>query len=121
MRQAIVTHFAACLSGLLAGIVIMSQVQSMPGSFTADVSASPYQFAVGDAGTVVAHLDRCCVVGDVHFDVGGTGVLVGVLVGVNVLVGELANTVPFWLFQPMTMRWPRSFGVVPPSTSSSHS
>ena len=27
----------------------MSNVQSMPGSFTADVSASPYQFAVGDA------------------------------------------------------------------------
>ncbi len=27
----------------------MSSVQSMPGSFSADVSASPYQFAVGDA------------------------------------------------------------------------
>lgn len=39
----------ATLCGLLAGLGFMSNVQSMPGSFTTDVSASPYQFAVGDA------------------------------------------------------------------------
>ena len=35
--------------GLLAGLVLMSGLQSMPGAYCADVSASPYQFAVGDA------------------------------------------------------------------------
>jgi len=35
----------------------MSNVQSMPGSFTADVSASPYQFAVGDAPRIVDGYD----------------------------------------------------------------
>jgi len=49
MRRAFLTQISACLSGLLAGIVIMSQVQSMPGTFTADVSANPYQFTNNSA------------------------------------------------------------------------
>lgn len=44
------------LNILLAGLISMS-VQSMPGTFTATVSANPYQFAVGDAPKVVDGYD----------------------------------------------------------------
>lgn len=49
MRRAVAIQFTACFSGLLAGILLMSTLQSMPGTYTATVSANPYQFAVGDA------------------------------------------------------------------------
>lgn len=57
MRRAIQSQFAACFCGLFAGIFIMSEIQSMPGVYRADVSASPYQFAANVAGSAPAGAD----------------------------------------------------------------
>ncbi len=46
----------AFLKLLLAGLIAMS-VQSMPGTYTATVSANPYQFAVGDRPQTVDGYD----------------------------------------------------------------
>ena len=42
--MAAIKQFGGFLAGVLAGILLMT-VQSMPGVFTADVSASPFQFS----------------------------------------------------------------------------
>lgn len=50
MLRGMLTQFAAFSCGLFAGILAMSHAQSMPGTFSADVSASPYQFAASVSG-----------------------------------------------------------------------